>query len=145
MAYTPTPTLQAYWDQFPFLVHFSAVRCPVHRQQWLRMDEITEEAWCETCQRNWTTGEVVALAPERQHRPTAKPRLPDNVRQYYPHGVTCPRCRRRLQLRVRDAEGTCTACDQVYTFAQLIDAAAQKLMEEQPNGAQAYRKPRHAR
>ncbi len=145
MPYTPTPTLQEYWNTFNFVVHFSAVRCPVHRQQWLRMDEITEEAWCEACQRNWTTVEVVALAHERQHQPTAKPRLPDDLRQYYPHGVTCPRCRRRLQLRVSVAEGSCPTCDTVFTFAQLIDVAAQRIMEEQPNGAQGYRKPRHTR
>ena len=146
MAYQPTPTLQAYWNTFPFMVHFSAVRCPVHRQTWLRMDEIAEEAWCEACDRSWTTAEVVAAAQERQSQPRpAKPRLPDDLRQYYPHGVTCPRCRRRLRLRVSAADGTCTACGQTFTFAQLIDAAAQRLMEEQPNGAQGYRKPRHAR
>lgn len=141
MGYTPTPTLQAYWDTFNFVAHYSAVRCPVHRRQWLRMDEITEEAWCEACGRNWTTVEVVVAA---QARAAQRPRLPDTLRSYYPGGVICPRCRTRLRLDTRAGEGTCAACDQTWTFAQLLDVA-QRLMEEEPNGATPYHKPRHSR
>lgn len=145
MSYVPTPTLQAYWDAFPFVIHLSKVRCPVHRQTWLFMDELTETAHCFACDRDWTTTEIVAQTIGRRSTGRAKPTLPPSLRRFYPAGVTCPRCWERLRLRVRAQEGTCPACDQTYTFSELEDAAAQKLMEEEPNGATVYHKPRHVR
>lgn len=138
MPYHPTPTLQAYWDAFPFVIHLSKVRCPVHRNTWLFMDEITETAHCFACEHDWTTAEIVAARRASPHRLT----LPDEMRRYYPGGVVCPECRMRLALQIADETGACPRCEQLWTFPQLIDAAARRLMEEEPNGATVYRKPR---
>jgi uncharacterized protein (DUF983 family) len=145
VAYQPTPSLQAYWDRFPLIIHLSKVRCPMHRQQWLFMDEITETAYCFTCDRDWTTVEVVAWAAARGATTTDRPRLPEALRQYYPRGVTCPTCGRRLQLRLRTQEGFCPTCEADYTFDALMDAAANVCMQEPPLGAVPYHKPRHGR
>lgn len=142
MAYQPTTTLQAYWDCFPLRVHISKVRCPVHRQTWLFMDEISEEAWCYTCDRHWTTTEIVMAHQTRSVPRDTRPRLPEDIRQYYPNGVTCPECRLRLRLQISAGEGVCRRCEQIWTFTQLIDHAARTLMEERPNGATVYHKPR---
>lgn len=140
MAYQPTPTLLAYWDRFPLLMHLSKVKCPVHRQ-WLFMDEITEEADCPRCGHVWTTVDLVAWRDAHPPRPASA--LPEDLRRYYPRQVTCPQCRDRLRLNLHDATGACRRCDATWTFAALVDIAAQQLMEEEPHGATIYRKPRH--
>ncbi len=142
MSYHPSPTLQAYWDTFPLQIHLSKVRCPIHGH-WLFMDEMpdVEQAWCDRCDRAWTT---VDLVQWRQDHPKAPPqRVPPDLRRFYPTEVTCPDCGSRLALQIRDEKGRCAVCEELWSFGQLIDRAAQKVMAEAPNGAAIYRKPRH--
>lgn len=61
-----------------------------------------------------------------------QPTLPRELRWYYPRGVACPICGERLHLRLREATGRCADCAQQWSFAALIDRAAQRLMEEPP-------------
>lgn len=139
MAYQLDPVVQAFLTRFPPAGPFDRNRCPdCHR--WAFVDLGRQEVICyrHDPPRRWTLAERLALA----ERPS---RLPAELRQYYPGGVTCPVCQTRLALRVRWAEGTCPHCETTWTFADLIDRAAQRLMEEEPNGAQGYRKPRHTR
>lgn len=59
-------------------------------------------------------------------------RLPQDLQRYYPGGVTCPICHQGLRLRLHDGVGECETCDQLWSYATLIDVAAQRLMEQPP-------------
>lgn len=140
MPYQLDPDVQAFLTRFPPFGPWDRTRCPVCRA-WAMVDLRAKEIVCyhHDPVRVWTLAERLTL-------PDATPRagrLPADLRRYYPHGVTCPACRSRLQLALAEATGTCTACDQTWTFAALVDVAARRLMEEEPLGAAVYHKPRH--
>ena len=52
--------------------------------------------------------------------------------RYYPGGVTCPICRHRLRLPRRTEAGECEQCDRAWSYAALIDVAAQRIMAQSP-------------
>ncbi|NMP24625.1 hypothetical protein [Sulfobacillus harzensis] len=141
--YTLDPDVQAFLTRFPPLGPFDKNRCP-DCHQWALVDLGHKEVVCyrHDPPRVWTLAERLALAEAQD---ATRPRLPESLKRYYPGGVVCPLCQTRLQLRIRAAEGRCPRCEGVWTFPELEDAAAQHLMEEQPNGATVYHKPRHGR
>jgi len=138
--YTLDPEVQIFLTRFPPFGPWDRTRCPIGRH-WAFVDLKAKEIRCYRHEpiRVWTLAERLALVDARP-RPS---RLPDELRAYYPQGVTCPICRSRLRLHLDVATGTCEPCDQTWTFAALIDGAARTLMEEEPLGAHVYHKPRH--
>jgi len=138
--YQLDPEVQAFLTRFPPFGPWDRTKCP-ECGAWAFVDLKAKEIICyrHTPDKVWTLAERLAL-PDA---PTRRSRLPDDLRHYYPHGVTCPICRDRLQLHLTEQTGICAACDQTWTFAALIDVAADRLMQEEPLGASVYHKPRH--
>ncbi len=138
--YILTPIVQAFLTRFPPVGPFDRNRCP-DCHQWAVVDIGRQEVICYRHDpvRIWTFAERLALAAVSDQQ---RPRLPETLKRYYPGGVVCPVDHTRLRLRLRAADGTCPRCGQQWTFAELEDRAAQRLMEEAPNGAAIYHRPR---
>lgn len=138
--YELSPAVQAFLTRWPPRMLMSTAPCPdCHRRA--AADLIREEVVCyrHDPEKVWPLTDYLTHTDATPRRS----RLPDDLRQYYPNGVTCPDCGSRLRLRIRDEAGDCARCDQSWTFAHLIDAKAAHLMQEEPLGATIYRRPRH--
>lgn len=135
--YALDPDLAALFSRWPPRVLISTVPCPACGRRAV-VDGVRKEIACYHHREGIRTFPLAARLADAD-----RPRLPDDLRAYYPQGVTCPADGVRLRLRLTDAEGTCPACGGVFTFDHLRDAAAQRLMEEAPLGATIYHRPRH--
>lgn len=126
------PSLDAellrYWELYPVVAHVSKCRCPVHRQTWIFVDEIAKTAVCHQCDHTYTLAELIAWKE-------AHPALP---RASSPR---CPVCHRRLPKGTPTQMVSCV-CGWEGSAQEIEDAEARRPMEEAPNGAQPYHKPR---
>ena len=139
-AYQLDPEVQAFLTRFPPFGPWDRTKCP-DCAAWAFVDLKAKEIICYRHDpvRVWTLAERLALPESPRH----SSRVPEDLRRYYPRGVTCPICRSRLRLQLAEQTGTCAGCDHTWTFAALVDLAAQQLMQEEPLGASVYHKPRH--
>ncbi len=120
--------LLRYWELYPVIAHVSKCRCPVHRNTWIFVDEITKTAICHQCHHTYTIAELIAWKEAHPTPQRGKTRL------------GCPVCHRKLS----GPSGAFLACVCGWegTAQEIEDAEARRLMEEAPNGAQPYRRPR---
>lgn len=121
--------LLRYWELYPVIAHVSKCRCPVHRNTWIFVDEITKEAHCHSCQHTYTVAELIVW---KEAHPTPSKRPGEKVH--------CPLCHRTLKAPQQGLYAC--VCGWEGTAQEIEDAEARRLMEEAPNGAQPYRRPR---
>jgi len=124
------PELVRYWELYPLVAHLSKCRCPVHRDTWIFVDEIAKDATCYQCAKTYTVADLIAW---KEGHPTAPRRRPETRH--------CPLCQRTLKAPQQGAYAC--VCGWEGTLQAIEDAEARRLMEEAPNGARPYHRPRH--
>ena len=113
----------AFFDRFPPRVLITTAPCPVcHKKSWV--DLVRGDG---TCRRGHHQSVAAFLTG-----------VPDPTPLDWP----CPRCQRALQPT--DETVSCV-CGWEGTRTDLEDRVSQQMMEEAPNGATIYHKPRHGR